>query len=299
MQEVLGYFHSAEARAACGLLRHDQRFCLFEDWSNLYRGEAPTFLNLWYLLTLRPLAKMLEAAGKKKDAGKVGTEADAHERLVMEKLYDRATGLFRNGLDERGAPVSGASVHDQTMALMLGLAGETHETMLRERLLPYLRGEVVDGAKPSVFWCTYVIEELARRGHGAECVAFIRHHWSPMRATGTTWEDFEWHKEGRSASHAWSAHPSFHLVNILAGITQTAPAWKAIRFAPCFAPEIHRVRALVPSPQGDLVASWQRDGRRIRVELHLPSSVTAEVVLPGRQHAIAGETTFHAEIEVS
>ncbi len=296
-REVLGYFHSPEARAAGGLLRHDRRFWLFEDWSELYKGEAPTFLNLWYLLTLRQLAQMLEVAGKGKAAADLRSEAEAHERLVMEKLYDRTTHLFLNGLDEQGAPVPGASVHDQTMALMLGLAGEAHETMVRKRLLPYIQDKEFEGAKPSAFWCTYVLEELARRGHGAECVAFIRRKWSPMRTTGTTWEGFEWFKEGRSASHAWTAHPSFHLVNILAGLTQTAPAWKEIRFAPCFAEEIRHVRARVPSPQGDITASWRRDGGQIQVELQMPAAVTVEVDLPGRKTRIAGETAFQANVE--
>ncbi|MFZ4694536.1 MAG: alpha-L-rhamnosidase C-terminal domain-containing protein [Verrucomicrobiia bacterium] len=89
------------------------------------------------------------------------------------------------------------------------------------------------------------------------------------------------------------------MVKILAGITQVAPAWKAVRFEPCFVPEIHRVRALIPSPQGDLIASWQRDDRWILVELQLPSSMTAEIQLPGHQRVITGDTVFHAEIKVA
>lgn len=300
VREVLAYFHSPEARASNGLLRHDRRFWLFEDWADLYKGEIPTFLNLWYLFTLRKLAGLLTVAGQTRDALGVRGEAGRHERRVLRKLFDRANGLFVEGLDEKGKSFPNASVHDQTLALMLGLAPKAHDGMMRKRLLPYLRGEKFEGAKPSAFWCSYVLEELARRGYGAECVAFIRRKWTPMLTTGTTWETFEWDERcGWSASHAWTAHPSFHLVNILAGITQTAPAWKKIRLAPCFATGIDSARALVPSPQGDLVASWRSDGGRIRVELKLPPGVVADVNLPGRKAKITGPISFRADVRRS
>jgi len=35
-----------------------------------------------------------------------------------------------------------------------------------------------------------------------------------------------------SFSHAWSAHPLYHLMEILGGVRQTGLAWKTISFAP-------------------------------------------------------------------
>lgn len=296
VQEVLAYFRSPEARVANGLLRRDRRFWLFGDWSDLYKGEVPTFLNLWYLVTLRHLVQLLTVAGNAKDAAAQRAEADAQERRVLTRLFDRSRGLFLDGLDGKGKPAPNASVHDQTMALILGLVPKAHDGMIRQRLLPYLRDEKFEGARPSAFWCTYVLEELARRGYGEECVAFIRRKWSPMLATGTTWEGFEWDERGGSASHAWTAHPSFHLVNIPAGITQAAPAWTTIRFAPCLVKEMNFVRAMVPSPQGDISVSWWRERRRICIELKMPRGVSAEVALPGRKVKVAGPAIFRGEV---
>jgi alpha-L-rhamnosidase len=281
-QEILAYFDSKEARASCGLLRHDPRFWLFEDWADLYKGEVPTFINLWYLFTLRIVVQLLELAKMKAHAKILTGRANAHEALAVKLLFDRRTKLFRNGLDEAGKPVAGASVHDQTLALMLDLVPQAAQNMLDVRVLPYLRGEKVEGACPSAFWSAYMLEEAARRGYTAEAVSFIRRHWTPMLATGTTWEEFNWTEEsGSSASHAWSAHPAYHFVNILGGIVQTAPAWSAIHFAPYFMPGLDHVKALVPSPKGDIAAEWQRKSDQISVELYLPSSVTARIELPG------------------
>ncbi|MFA5204833.1 MAG: alpha-L-rhamnosidase C-terminal domain-containing protein [Lentisphaeria bacterium] len=285
IRDVLGYFQTREARAANGLLRHDGRLWLFEDWSTLYKGEVPTFLNLWYLLTLRQLAILLAAAGKPAAADRLRQQAATQERQCMELLFSAADQAFIAGLDASGAPAADApSVHDQALALMLDLAPAAHPAMIRNHLLPYLAGDPVPGAKPSAFWAAYVLDEMGRRGYAAACAAFIRRHWAPMLATGTTWEDFRWQEDsGSSCCHAWTAHPSWLFVNQLAGLRQTAAGWTAITVAPQAIPGLDHAEALVPSPQGDIAIAWQRDGTQVRGTLTLPPGVTATLELPGHQ----------------
>ena len=150
VQQVLGYFDGKQARGRHGLLRYDPRFWLFEDWSTLAKCEIPTFLNLWYLHALQLLERLLEAAGMDGEAAEIGVRVAEHEQLACAHLHDADSGLFVNGLDEHGERVAGASVHDQTLALLTGLRSEDHERMITARLLPYLRGEDLgDAAKPS------------------------------------------------------------------------------------------------------------------------------------------------------
>lgn len=277
VREVLAYFDTPEARHPSGLLRYDDRFWLFEDWSDLPKEAVPTFLNLWYVLALRLLDRLHGAAGERSD---YGHRADAHAKLVVAHAFDPAHDCFAPVLDENLKPNGPPSVHDQTLALLLGLQTASHEHLMQTFLLPYLRDEKLPGAKPSAFWSTYVLEQAIARGHAAEAVAFIRKHWTPMLATGTTWEDFDWQEEsGGSACHAWTAHPSFHLVNGLAGVTQSAPSWAAIRFRPAFVPGLDHARALVPTPKGDIVAEWRRDGGTVRGSLIVPSGVRVETDL--------------------
>lgn len=274
VKEVLAYFDTPEARHPSGLLRYDPRFWLFEDWSDLPKESVPTFLNLWYVLALRQLGKLAHLAGVHEDWEH---RAESHAKLVVQHAFLADKDCFAPVLDEGLNPQSEPSVHDQTLALMLGLQTASHEHLMQAFLLPYLRDEKVPGAKPSAFWSTYVLEQAIARGHGAEAVAFIRKHWTPMLTTGTTWEDFEWHEEsGGSACHAWTAHPSFHFVNALAGVTQSAAAWAAVRFAPSFVEGLDHVRALVPTPRGDVVAEWRREDGRVRGTLALPDGVRVE-----------------------
>jgi hypothetical protein len=277
VDEVLAYFDTPEARHPSGLLRYDERFWLFEDWSDLPKSELPTFLNLWYVLALRQLHKLHEAAGLPSEFGK---RADDHAALVVKHSFDAANDCFVPVLGEDLKPGSKPSVHDQTLALMLGLQPASHDHLMNAFLLPYLRDEKVPGAKPSAFWATYVLEQAIARGHAAEAIAFIRRHWEPMLGTGTTWEDFTWKESsGGSACHAWTAHPSFHFVNALAGVVQSAPAWTAIRFQPTFVAGLDHVSALVPSPRGDIRVEWRREGGRARGTLTVPAGVRVETSL--------------------
>ncbi len=281
VEQVLAYFSANGARSRQGLLRHDTRFWYFGDWADLFKGEVPTLLNLWYLLALRGLVELLEAGEDNAAAEEWRNAAQAHRDLVMRLLFDEREGCFCGGLDQDGRRSMQTSVHDQTMALMLGLAPEAHRGLIDKWLLPYLRGEEVKGAVPSAFWCTYVLEEMIRRGYGREALDFIRAKWSPMLSTGTTWEGFEWDEGGSSASHAWSAHPCVHLVNLLGGVRQTGLAWQRICFAPQFIDGINAAAATVQVPAGEIGATWKREHGKISARLCLPQGVEADVVLPG------------------
>jgi hypothetical protein len=148
--------------------------------------------------------------------------------------------------------------------------------MLEKRLLPYLRGEEAFEAMPSSYWVTYVLTELAIRGHGAEVAAFIKKHWAKMAEHGTTWETFEPALGNESFSHAWSAHPLFHLMQILGGIRQTAPGWKRVTHDPCFVGD--SLECTVPTPLGPIRSSWKRAGNEYEVHLKLPKGITAAPV---------------------
>lgn len=300
VREVLAYFDAPAARHASGLLRYDPRFWLFEDWSTLVKQDVPCFLNLWYALTLGRVADLCDVIGKAEDARRWREMADAHEALIVKYFYDEQAQALRsaltNDLKANGEP----SVHDQTLALMLGICPQAHEAMMERYVLPYLAdGTLPEGAaKPSAFWCTYVLQEAIGRGYGREAMGFIRRHWEPMLATGTTWENYQWQpRSGWSCAHAWTAHPSYHLPDILAGIRQTGAGWSAVRLEPTFVEGIDRVNCVVPSPRGAISVQWRRDQGRITGRVSVPKEVAVELKLPGQamREQVGGEVAFEIQ----
>ena len=134
--------------------------------------------------------------------------------------------------------------------------------MLEKVLLPYVRDESRPTATPSAYWSTYVLTELIKRGHEEEVVAFIRRRWRPMAEFGSTFEHWDPPRGDGSRSHAWSAHPLFHLMNTIGGVRQSAPAWREIllrRFSSALKAVRRSPRRRVPSS-----ATGKSAGRIIR-----------------------------------
>jgi alpha-L-rhamnosidase len=278
VRRALGYFER-QTDPRSGLVTHDERFWLFLDWAELHKTGAPALLNLWLLLALEKIAALHRLAGLANEASPLEAWA-ARLRSALATLLG-PDGLLCDGLDTAGQLVSKKSIHSQVLGAAASIPGLDIETAERTLFLPYLRGELHAGAKPSAYWITYLFSALGSRGHGAEVVAFIRRHWAAMADYGSTWENFDPVRGAESRSHAWSAHPLYHLAQTVGGINQSAVAWSEIDFSPVFHGE--RASVTVPTPLGDIRAVWLREGDSVAVRLQLPAGVIARIRLPDRE----------------
>jgi len=298
IREVLSYFRN-EAPRLKGLLANDPRYWLFLDWSTIEKAGAPVLYNMWYILALRSFAQLLLLGGKSREAQEATEEALEIQQKLERMAFDPEKGLFIDGLDTAGQRSLKYSVQSQVFAMVLGLKPEYHSTMIEQRVLPFLRGEELDEAIPSAFWTSYVLTIARQKGYCREALNFIRRMWTPMIPLGTTLEVFDsdtplatkveafvTQRGFTSVSHAWSAHPLFHLMNILGGVVQETAGWEQIVFNPYFAPELDRVTVTTPSPHGLIESSWQRQDGGITVRLKLPKGVTARIEIPGHQTVI-------------
>ncbi|OGV35468.1 MAG: hypothetical protein A2020_02325 [Lentisphaerae bacterium GWF2_45_14] len=298
IQEVLDYFRQPKLLSKSGLVKHDRRLWYFGDWAPVFKGEIPAFLNMWHLYTLEKVIEMLKVAGMKKDAGEIKAEAAAKRKLAKKKFFDASKQLVYGGLDEKEKPIKEYSIHDQTIAIMLKLLPDCEKNMMKKLILPFIRMEKLDPAiaLPSPFWISYVFDILTEKGYGEDVIKFIRKKWSPMISTGTTWEHYTWEPgENWSASHAWTAHPSSHFVNIISGIRQKAPGWKKITVEPNPVNGMKKAEVLIPSPKGDIVSKWEKKGNKINLSLLIPEGIEAEIVeKSGRKQtlSVSGKYSF-------
>ena len=286
IERLLGYF-TGEGRGASGLLRYDPRYWLFLDWCDIHKNGISTLYNLWYVLALEKSASLAGAAKMPADEARLRRMYGEQKRLVLAKLWDRRASLFNDGLTPDGRPVRVHSIHTQTLAILCGLQPQHTVDMVAKRLLPYLRGRKIPGAQPSSYWVAYVYEAMARLGYGREVAQHIRRMWAPMVPWGGTWESFDARIGNSSTSHAWAAHPIYHLVGTLGGVMQQDLAWRRITFAPVLGmPETDRAAVAVPTPQGMVRASWRRTKNGAEVSLALPKGVAADVILPGMKPTV-------------
>jgi len=296
IKRVLGYFRD-EGRSRNGLLRFDRRYWLFLDWSDLYKEGNPALLNLWYVLALEKLEQLAGLAGMRREQKELADEYRGHCRKVMAAFWDEKRGMFCDGLTDKGKRVDKYSIHTQTLAILCGLQSSRRPEMIEKSLLPYAHGDDISGAKPSSYWVTYVYEVLKISGYGMEVVRHIHKKWSPMIPYGGTRETFHRQLGLDSVTHAWAAHPSYHLAGTLGGILQKSAGWREIIFRPVIMPKYKFAETIVPTPQGKIHSAWKINGDEAEVKLDLPSGVKADVFLPGVKEQIAGKKKWLVRLD--
>ena len=273
LRRALDYFRS-HTDPANGLVGKDPRHWLFLDWADLFQEGYPTVLNLWLLLALRKTERLALLAGDAPLAGELAAWS-ATLSSTLRGLVD-ADGLLHDGKTWDGNLVPDRSIHSQTLGLMTGLLDAA--TALPP-LLRFVRGEETPKAKPSGYWRTYLFSVLDAAEHGGAVVDHIETAWKEMAEHGTTWSQLKEYGGDHSHSHAWSAHPLYHLMQIVGGLRQREAAWREIEFRPLFRGDSASCR--IPTPHGFLASSWERKDDRYRVTLTVPPGVVARVVLPG------------------
>lgn len=279
IENALHYFQE-QTDETTGLVRSDERYWLFLDWTCLPKDGTSSVLNLWLVLALDKMAQLHRLSGNAEKAAEMEVSS-TRLRGALQKLVND-NGLMRDGFQRDGSFHETTSAHAQTLALMANLDGVREDVALSEVLLPFIRLENLPDCNaqitPSAYWVTYVFSALSERGYGAEVVRFIRRYWAKMADFGSTFEDYHRSLTGGSHSHAWSAHPLFHLMQSIGGLRQTAANWNRVLFAPVFEGEYGG--ATVPTPHGLLISHWQKTDGEIVVSLDIPDGIEAEIRLP-------------------
>jgi len=285
---ALRYFRES-IDAKTGLIGHDKRYWLFLDWTKLFKEGYSTVYNLWLLIALEYMAEMYRKIGDRAEA-RLLTDWATQLRTALSRLT-KNDGLLYDGLTFDGKLIKKTSIHSQTLAILAGFQPELNVNRITKVLLPCIRQETVPEAYPSCYWITYIFDVLTAAGHGAEVLRFIKEKWAPMAEYGTTWETFKPKLGDESFSHAWSAHPIYHLMQLVGGIRQSAPEWTQIVYEPVFEGDFNET--IVPTPHGSIHSSWKRLDAQIEVHLTLPHGVSAVVKLPyEKQRLVRGTNTW-------
>ena len=279
------------------LLRNDPRYWLFLDWTDIPKQGCPTLYSLWLLMVLEKMALVYGLLGDtalEDECISWGREL----RIALTKLINE-NGYICDGVDETGRMYSSHSIHSQVIALELQLEGLNKAAIIEYTLLPFIRREFVPAVHPSAYWITYVFSFLSKHGYGREVVDYIQCRWQPMADYGSTWENFTPKKADESHSHAWSAHPIFHFMQIIGGVRQIEPAWRKVAYRPTFIGR--HGGCVIPTGMGKIISQWRRVADdKVSVSLALPHGIAADIHLPGETLCgIVGENEWLVSLKMT
>jgi hypothetical protein len=284
---IFNYFE--EHRSSNGLLKFDPRFWLFEDWSPLPKSNIPTFINLWYIYCQEKYLMLLKAANYTDKASQLAEKIAHQKELVSNLLFCQKEQLFLPEIGIDGQLCGTPAVHDQVLAILLNLHKEATPKMLEKVILPCLNGTFTEGAQPSAFWATYLLDCAFKCNLNKEGLSYIQRMWEPMIPSGTTFENFSLKSTGElSFSHAWSAHVISHIPELLFNLEQLAPAWEKIRIKLNFI--LEEAKFAIPLPQGMLSINLKGNKENYSGSIEVPPGVEAEIILPKETILANGKT---------
>ncbi len=99
----------------------------------------------------------------------------------------------------------------------------------------------------------------------------------------STWPEIP--GDTRSDSHAWSAHPIYDLLTLVAGIEPSSSGFASVQVAPHLG-ELTSVSASFPHPKGMIAVEFQRGGDALTGSVTLPQGLGGTFVWRGKTQAL-------------
>ncbi len=232
-----------------------------------------TVVNAFHIRALKLMAELAAAVGERADASKYAAMERTARTAFQEKLFDPATGLYRDGE---------GTDHSSLHANLFPLAFDLVPPANRAGVTAWLgqRGMVC-----SVYAAQYLLEGLFSNGAGTRALDLIMaandRSWKHMVESGTTitWEAWgQRYKPNQDWNHAWGAAPANLLPRFVLGVEPLAPGWTRIRVRPGPG-NLQFAEGKVPTPKGPVTVAWKA-GPPFQLSLTLPKGITAQVEIP-------------------
>jgi alpha-L-rhamnosidase len=129
----------------------------------------------------------------------------------------------------------------------------------------------------------YLARALVHAGMGEEYLQLLA-PWREMLSLGlTTWAESP--EPTRSDSHAWSAHPNFDLLSVVAGIRPRTAGFESVTIEPHLG-ALKQVEATFPTPRGTVEVNYHRAANTVEAEITLPPGMSGGLIWNGHEETL-------------
>ncbi|MGW9630288.1 family 78 glycoside hydrolase catalytic domain [Agromyces sp. NPDC055520] len=239
-----------------------------------------TVINAIGHQSYRDMADIARALGKDADAEAFTATADRLRQVSNERLFDQATGAYRDGLNADGTAVNHYAIQASVFATAFGLADANQASQTAE----YIRTR---GMACSVYCAAFVIESLYNGDRADVAHALLTstglRSWMNMIAKGAGATMEAWDptlKSNLTYSHPWAASPAYNVPQGMFGIQPTTPGYATFDIRPQPA-SVEWAGVRLPTLKGSIGAAHHTVGDRTDVGVNVPGNTVARVFVPG------------------
>ncbi|MGH9402841.1 MAG: alpha-L-rhamnosidase C-terminal domain-containing protein, partial [Terriglobia bacterium] len=240
----------------------------FVDWTTDFQDGVPpqeadgqsSSLSLEFAAALQEGADLESAFGSQARASEDRALAARITRAVYHSCWDASRGLLADTPARRHF-----SQHATILGVLTGAIPATEQHSAMQRVL-----SDASLTQCSYYFRFYLFQALEKAGLGGEIVGQLE-PWRQMLALGLT-TFAEKPEPTRSDCHAWSAHPDFDLLALVAGIQPATAGFGEVSIRPHLGP-LKQLSASVPVPEGEVSVSYRLTGSRLTADVTLPQGL--------------------------
>jgi len=230
----------------------------------------------------RLMAELADKRGDESTRQRGSALRDKLDRELRRSYFDSHVGLYR---DHRLPKPSSFSLHANAFAFLSGHADARQGKQLIARA-----GELPNAIYPVLgFMEGYWLKALITAGMTEQALAEMKRYYGFMLDQGAmtcweladpgAWPHYSHNKYAYSDCHGWSAAPQFLLPGYVIGVRPWTAGFKRTLIAPRLG-SLEWAECNVPTPYGDLYASFEREGDALRYSLLIPPGVEAALARP-------------------
>ncbi len=259
----------------------------FADWGTDFESGIPpndndggsSVITLQFVEALRYAAEMESALGDNTRGALYRSAAERAAQAVYKLCWNQPNGLLADTPTQKHY-----SQHANILGVWLdAIPRQEQKDVLAKILSLSDAGSAATGPVPPLTQATYyfrfyLARALDHAGMGNQYLQMLG-PWRKMVSLGlTTWA--EQPEPTRSDSHAWSAHPNYDLLTIVAGIRPATPGFATVSVAPHLG-SLKHVLAVVPSPKGLIEVEYTVEHVSVKAVVVLPAGVSGELQWDG------------------
>jgi hypothetical protein len=289
IRTVLDWFLSQQRPD--GLLKHIP-WWPFVDWGKDFDfGMAPedadggsSVLTLQFIEALRNAAELEETYGDGSIAQRYRAAAAKAADAIRKLCWNQHYGLLADSPAQKHF-----SQHANILGVLLDVVpADLQKSVLTKILSTTDGGFVANSPVPPMTAATYyfrfyLARALQHAGMGDKYLDLLG-PWQKMLSLGlSTWAENP--EPTRSDSHAWSAHPNYDLLTLVAGIQPQKPGFESVLIEPHLG-HLQKLEAGMPTPKGPIQVQFTRAATGGRAIVNLPAGMQGDFLWRGRKYPL-------------
>jgi hypothetical protein len=264
-----------------GLL-HEVPWWSFIDWVQDGQ-EIPTYdksgescmTTLEYLGALSDAADLEHALGDPLFATRYQARAAHVRQGLYNKCWSAARGLLAETPEQKAFSQQG-----NILGVLYDVIPKDRQHEVLNKLIAIDPGTTPDGVlSASYYFRFYLARALDHAGMADKYLDSIGPWRKLLPLHFSTWPEVPGNT--RSDSHAWSAHPIYDFLTLVAGIEPASPGFATVRIAPHLG-SLPSLTATYPHPRGEIKLEYKRNGDGLTGTITLPGNLTGTFVFNGK-----------------